>query len=94
LNRHVLPEANRIVGAKAYSYEQDFGTKVSQLGAELRKRSDWQRVFTKAERTALALKFLMEKADGYRLPKLLAEEVSAAAVRPIDAPFFEPQSEQ
>lgn len=84
LSRQVLPEANRIVAMKAYEYEQDFRANVLQMMIELRAYPDWQRVFTKAQRTDAALKFLMEKAEGYRLPKLFAEELSEAAAKPVN----------
>ncbi|MCQ1988233.1 hypothetical protein [Arthrobacter sp. zg-Y844] len=93
LNRQVLPEANRIVAMKAYEYEQAFRTRVLQMGSELRGHPDWQRVFTKARRTDIALKFLMEKAEGYRLPKLLAEEVSEAAAKPVNTAHVQARPE-
>jgi hypothetical protein len=85
MSHRVMPEANKIVRAKAYEYEQDFSTRVSQLADELREYPDWKRVYTKGKRTAAAVKFLIEKADGYRLPTPLAEEISEAAAIPFNS---------
>lgn len=62
-----MPEANRIVKAKAYEYEQDFSSRISELAQEVRKYPEWQQVYTKGKRKVAALEFLTEKADGYRL---------------------------
>lgn len=84
MSHQVMPEANKIVRAKAYEYEQDFSTRVSQLADELREYPEWKRVYTKSKRTAAAVRFLIEKADGYRLPTPLAEEISEAAAIPFN----------
>lgn len=79
MSHRVLPEANKIVRAKAYEHEQDLRTRVPELADELREYPDWKRVHTKSKRTDAAMKFLVEKADGHRQPVTLAEEISDAA---------------
>jgi cation transport regulator ChaC len=64
MSLRVMPEANRIVKAKAYEYEQDFNSRISELAHELRDYPEWKQVYTKGKRKVAALKFLMEKADG------------------------------
>ncbi len=81
MSHRILPEANKIVRAKAYEYEQNFTGRISELAKELREYPEWMREHTKGKRTAAAMTFLTEKADGYRLPTQLAEEISEAAGR-------------
>lgn len=83
LSRQIMPDANKIVNAKVYEFEQDFRTRKTELANELRTYPDWDRVYTQIKRKAAAAKFLMEKADGYRLSTDLAEEISEAAANPV-----------
>ncbi|MET3812433.1 hypothetical protein [Arthrobacter sp. UYEF3] len=83
MTRQVQPDANRIIGEKAYEYEQDFRARKSELADELRTYPAWQRVYTQIKRKAAAAEFLMKKADGYRLSTDLAGEISEAAANPV-----------
>ena len=67
LSQRVMPEANRIISAKVYEFEQDFRARKAEIVEELRNFPAWQVVYSKAERKAAAMKFLTNKADGYRL---------------------------
>lgn len=81
MSHRILPEANKIIKAKAYEYEQSFTGRISELAKELREYPEWMRGHTKGRRTAAAMTLLAEKTDGYRLPTQLAEEISEAAGR-------------
>jgi hypothetical protein len=81
-----MPEANKLVNAKVYEFEQDFRGRKSELADELRSYPAWQRVYTQIKRNAAAAEFLMKKADGYRLSNDLAEEISDAAANPVYVP--------
>lgn len=83
LLQRVMPEANRIVNAKVYEYEQDFRARKAEIAAELREYPAWQVVYTEAKRKDAAMKFLAKKADGHRLSTDLAEETSEAAANPM-----------
>lgn len=83
LTRQVMPEANRIVNAKVYEFEQDFRARKAEIAEELRNFPAWQVVYTKAKRKDAAMKFLAKKADGHRLSTDLAEEISDAAANPM-----------
>lgn len=83
LTRQVMPEANRIVNAKVYEFEQDFRARKAEVAEELRNFPAWQVVYTKAERKAVAIRFLTKKADGHRLSADLAVEISDAAANPV-----------
>jgi hypothetical protein len=82
LTRQIMAAANKILNAKAYEFEQDFRTRKTELADELRSDSAWCRVYTKLKRKDAAIKFLMKKANGYRLSADLAEEISEAAAIP------------
>lgn len=79
LTRQVMPEANKIVNAKVYEFEQDFSARKKELALELHSYPEWLKETTKVRRKAAAIKFLTKKADGYRLSTDLAEEVSETA---------------
>ncbi|WP_017197435.1 hypothetical protein [Arthrobacter sp. M2012083] len=83
LSHRVMPEANRIINAKVYEFEQDFRARKEEITDELRNFPAWQVVYSKAERKAAAMKFLTKKADGYRLSTDLAVEISEAAANPV-----------
>jgi hypothetical protein len=83
LSQRVMPEANRIISAKVYEYEQDFRDRKAEIADELRNFPAWQAVYSKAERKAAAMKFLTKKADGHRLSTDLAVEISDAAAKPV-----------
>lgn len=83
LTRQVMPEANRIVNAKVYEFEQDFRARKAEVAEELRNFPAWQVVCTKAERKAAAMRFLTKKAHGHRLSMDLAVEISDAAANPV-----------
>jgi hypothetical protein len=84
LTRQIMPDANKIVNAKVYEFEQDFRARKDVLADELRAYPAWQRVYTKAKRKDAAVGFLTKKADGYRLSTDLAEEISEAAAIPVN----------
>lgn len=83
LTRQIMPDANKIVSAKVYEFEQDFRARKPELADELRTFPAWQRVYTQIKRRTVAAEFLMEKADGYRLSTELAREISDAAANPV-----------
>ncbi len=83
LTRQVMPEANRIVNARVYEFEQDFRARKAQIAEELQNYPVWQGVYTKAKRKEAAMEFLAKKADGHRLSTNLAEEISEAAANPV-----------
>lgn len=83
LARQIMPDANKIVNAKIYEFEQDFLARKAELAEELRDSPDWQRVYTKINRRTAALQFLTKKADGYRLSTDLAQEISEIAANPV-----------
>lgn len=78
-----MPEANRIVNAKVYEFEQDLRARKTEVAEELRNYPAWQVVYTKAERKAAAIRFLTKKADGHRLSTDLAVEISKAAANSV-----------
>ncbi|MDF9749186.1 hypothetical protein [Arthrobacter sp. ES3-54] len=83
LTRQIMADANKIVNAKVYEFEQDFRARKSELADELTAYPAWRTVYTKAKRKDAAIKFLTKKADGYRLSTDLAEEISEAAANPV-----------
>jgi hypothetical protein len=83
LTRQIMADANKIVNAKVYEFEQDFRARKSELADELRTYPAWHRVYTQIKRKAAAAEFLMEKAHGYRLSTDLAGEISEVAANPL-----------
>jgi hypothetical protein len=84
LTHRVMPEANRIVNAKVYEFEQDFRARKAEIAEELRNYPAWQQVvYTKAKRGVVTMKLLAKKADGHRLSVDLAEEINEAAANPV-----------
>ncbi|WP_459384534.1 hypothetical protein [Arthrobacter humicola] len=83
LTHQVMPDANRIVNAKAMEFEEDFRARKRELAAELSNVPDFYMQNTKAGRKLVAIDFLTEKADGYRfLNSNFAVELSDAASLP------------
>ncbi|MGO4590299.1 hypothetical protein [Paenarthrobacter sp. 2TAF44] len=83
LTHQVIPDANRIVNAKAMEFEEDFRARKRELAGELSSVPDFYMQNTKAGKKLAAIDFLTEKADGYRfLNSNFAVELSDAASVP------------
>jgi hypothetical protein len=83
LTHQVMPDANRIVNAKAMEFEEDFRARKRELAAELSNVPDFYMQNTKAGKKLIAIDFLTEKADGYRfLNSNFAVELSDVASLP------------
>lgn len=83
LTHQVMPDANRIVNAKAMEFEEDFRARKHELASELSNVPDFYTQNTKAGKKLVAIDFLTEKADGYRfLNSNFAVELSDAASPP------------
>ncbi|MDN4611469.1 hypothetical protein [Arthrobacter burdickii] len=73
--RQAIADATRVAKRTAYEYEQIFSSQLPELAAELVARPDWPNATTMLAIRELTLKFLMEKADGYRLGTAFVDEV-------------------
>lgn len=80
--RMAYTEAGRAAKRIAYEYEQIFSSQFTELASELVERRDWRSSRTVSAMREAALKFLIEKADGYRLGTAFVEELMQAALGP------------
>jgi hypothetical protein len=79
--RMAITEAGRVAKRNAYEYERIFSSQFSELAAELVGRPDWRSARTASGMREATLKFLIEKADGYRLGTAFVEELMQATLR-------------
>ncbi|BCW78321.1 hypothetical protein [Arthrobacter sp. NicSoilC5] len=83
LTHRIIPEANKIVNAKAVEFEEDFRSRKRELAIELSNVEDFYMQNTKAGKKLAAIEFLIEKADGHRfLNSNFATELTQAASAP------------
>lgn len=83
LTHRIMPESNRIVNGKAMEFEEEFRSRKRELAAELSNVEDFYMQNTKAGKKLVAIQFLTDKADGYRLLNTnLATELAEAASKP------------
>ncbi|MDQ1059734.1 hypothetical protein QFZ23_003635 [Arthrobacter globiformis] len=80
--RMAYTEAGRVAKRTAYEYEQIFPSHFAELATELVERRDWPSSGTAGAMREATLKFLIEKADGYRLGTAFIEELMQAALGP------------
>lgn len=80
--RQALTEAGRLAKRNAFEYEQIFSSQIQDLVVELRSQPEWRTAMTDKKMKETTLKFLTEKADGYRPGTAFVEEVLQATLGP------------